>query len=209
MVRVGLVSVLVLAWWSAAQGAPARGSVDEARVQAARSHFELGRVLFKESKFEEALREFEAGYALVPQPRFLLNMGQAYRSLKQPDRAVEMYEKFLSLVPADDPDRGTVNELLAVVRAEAAKMPPKPAPPPPVVPPPTVVQPEPQISLKDSDRGSPAGGEPKRSFARRNWWIFPVVGVVVAGAAIGLGVGLTQSGGGCHGPEPCLDLGAR
>jgi hypothetical protein len=34
---------------------------------------------------------------------------------------------------------------------------------------------------------APSGPPPQKSFIRRNWWIIPVT-VVVAGAAIGLGV---------------------
>jgi tetratricopeptide (TPR) repeat protein len=199
--RALVVSALLCA---VAHAAPPKGSIDEARVQAARSHYELGRVLFKENKFVEALKEFEAGYALVPQPRFLLNMGQAYRSLKQPHHAVEMYEKFLTLVPPGDPDRAQVDELLTVVRAEADKM-PRPAAPP-LQPPPA---PAPAPSASAPATTIVAAPRPKQSFARRHWWLFPVVGVAVAGLAVGLGVGLTQSGGACRGSEPCLDLGAR
>jgi tetratricopeptide (TPR) repeat protein len=197
-VRALILTALLL---QIAHAAPPRGSVDEARIAAARSHYELGRALFKESKFEDALKEFEAGYALVPQPRFLLNMGQSYRSLKQPHHAVEMFEKFLTLVPPNDPDRAQVEELLTVVRDEAARAPaPRPSLPQPAPAPAPAPEPAPSASLTTSP--------PVRSFARRHWWIFPVVGVAVVGLAVGLGVGLTQSGA-CRGPEPCLDLGAR
>jgi hypothetical protein len=46
---------------------------------------------------------------------------------------------------------------------------------------------------------------PPRSFARRHWWIFPVVGVVVAGVAVGLGVGLTQPTGCAAQKGLCVD----
>jgi hypothetical protein len=46
---------------------------------------------------------------------------------------------------------------------------------------------------------------PRKSFARRHWWIFPVIGGVAAGLAIGLGVGLAPARdcGGVRGP--CVD----
>src|SRR5262245_32910404 len=112
--------LVLLAVAMPALGAPA--TVDEARTQAARSHFELGRVLFKDGKYEDALREFKQGYELIPQPRFLVNIAQCHRFLGRHDKAVEALEKFLKDAP-NDADRPRAEELLAMERVEAAKMP--------------------------------------------------------------------------------------
>jgi hypothetical protein len=40
---------------------------------------------------------------------------------------------------------------------------------------------------------------------RRNWWVIPVVTVAAAGAAVGLGVGLTRNNV-CGGADACVAI---
>jgi hypothetical protein len=181
-------------------------------VDEARRHYELGAALYKASRFAEALREFEAGYALTPRPLFLVNIAQAHRHLGQLEEAAAAFEKFLAVAPPDDPDRGQAKETLALIRRELAARPPA-EPARPVVAPappaasPTVAPAPPRAMAPVAvvDRAAPVE---RRSFARRHWWIFPTVVVVAAGIAVGLGVGLTR-GGPCDGMATCLDLGHR
>jgi len=51
----------------------------------ARVHFEAGTDHYAAGRYEEAIRRFQAGYALVPRPNFLVNIGQAYRKLGSAD----------------------------------------------------------------------------------------------------------------------------
>src|SRR5581483_9179625 len=46
-----------------------------ATTQRARRHFLQGKRAFEAKRYSVALKEFETGYAIVPRPGFLLNMG--------------------------------------------------------------------------------------------------------------------------------------
>jgi tetratricopeptide (TPR) repeat protein len=185
----------------------AQAKKEDLVTTAARQHFELGRALFKQGRYQQALKEFESGYQMVPKPQFLLNMGQAHRHLGEFDEAARMYERFLAEAPSDDPDRPAVNDLLAEVRRELDKR----KPPPQTSEPKIAI--EPKIAPEKIDQPAlvvtPPPPEKKKS--RTPLIVGVVVGVVAAGAlAIGLGVGLTQTKSACSGSQvPCLDLGAR
>jgi tetratricopeptide (TPR) repeat protein len=165
----------------------------DARMNAARERFDVGKTLYDLGNYRDALREFAAGYSLVPKPQFLLNIGQCHRQLGEYTQARRVYEKFLSVTEENDRDRPSVRAVLAELikmeeqSAQPLKPPtfdePKPAPPPVEPAPVVVVQKQPE----------------KKSFARRHWWIFPVAGAVVIGVAVGVGVGV-----GTARPDPCM-----
>lgn len=64
--RIVLVLTGLLIAGSPAAAAPLP---DPATVTTAKAHFELGRALYRQEKWAESLREFEAGYALVQRPQ--------------------------------------------------------------------------------------------------------------------------------------------
>jgi tetratricopeptide (TPR) repeat protein len=151
----------------------------------ARSHYEAGRVQYNLGDYKGAVHEFAAGYKLQPRPEFLVNLGQAYRRLGELERAREMYERFLAEAPADDHARPQVRTLIAEVDRELARV--HAATPPPATG--TTGEPGTTTSLTPVPElsGEPATTTPPRkSFARRNWWIFPVAGVVLVGITIGI-----------------------
>ena len=104
MGRMGWLALLVVAAWS---GAWRRAMSEEQ----ARAHFEAGHAMFRLERYADAAREFQAGYDLVPKPRFLLNLGHALRRMGLHERAKATYEKFLASVPADDPNSSKANKL--------------------------------------------------------------------------------------------------
>jgi tetratricopeptide (TPR) repeat protein len=71
----------------------------------AHAHYEVGRGLYKLGDYRGALREFAAGYELVHEPGFLLNIGQTYRKLGDPENARALYRKFLDEAPPTHPSR--------------------------------------------------------------------------------------------------------
>jgi len=196
---------------SAAEATPRSNDPIE---RAARSHAELGTGLYKMGQYEQAVAEWTAGFALIPKPLFLLNLGQAYRRLGKRDQAVEMFTRFLDVAPADDPDRAGTTVLVAELRAEIDRLnPPRATPtrrPPPLEAPP-VVAPAPPVAQTPS---TPAPAlvitvtRPplkRQSFIRRHWWIVPVTTLAAAGVAVGLGLGLTAGAPACAKPS-CYDL---
>jgi hypothetical protein len=125
-----------------AQGSPAPTTLPSPETVArARSHFDAGNGYYASGLYQDAIREFQAGYALVPRPSFLVNLGQAYRKVGNLDRAKESYVAYLRSLPADSPLRDQALRVLAEIevqleergRAEAAPRPPAPVVPPPVL----------------------------------------------------------------------------
>src|SRR5215470_9856640 len=98
-------SILILAAVLVAElagGAAARSSADDGEspaVRQARDHFRAGEAAFKVGDFERARSEFEAGYALVPRPGFLLNMAHAERRLGRLRNARSLYKRYLLADP--------------------------------------------------------------------------------------------------------------
>src|SRR5690348_12815690 len=127
--------------------ASTRADAEADRLARAKGYYEAGEGLFKLGRYGEAIREFSAGYALMPEPRFLINIGQSYRELGDRRHAAEMYQRFLDAAPRNDPLRPQVERLFAELHrgtraAEPTEgeppAPPSPAPAPPVVQPPPV-----------------------------------------------------------------------
>jgi tetratricopeptide (TPR) repeat protein len=166
-----MTRVCALAWCMVlivgAAGAAQAQSSDE--VSRAKTHFEAARALYSLGKYESALGEFSSGYALVPKPRFLLNIGHCHRKLGQPDKAREAYARFLAEVPADDPDREEAQRYLAEVEKAA-----------------TPVTPPPQVSAPPSVVVTPAPAPDKRSSKLKHlYWAIPVGAAVIVGVAVG------------------------
>jgi Tfp pilus assembly protein PilF len=173
------------------------------RVARARLNFETGRLLYKQGDYTQAVKQFEAGYALVPRPQFLLNSGLCYEKLGELDRARDFYKRYLGEALPDDPDRERAAGLLAKIEARLASTHPAEAPGPRSPLAGETATPAPPLTPAPSLTAAPP---PRRSFVRRNWWIFPVAGVVVAGAITGIVLGVRAANVTCIGNQHCIDL---
>lgn len=80
----------------AALAAPAAADDAAATKREADRHFKTGVKLFEESKYSEALAEFEQAYALASHPLVLYNLAATHRALSQYAQAVDFYNRFLS-----------------------------------------------------------------------------------------------------------------
>ena len=87
----------------------------------ARTHYQAGKAHYELGQYEDAAREFAAGYGLSPRPEFLINLGQAYRGAGQPKKALEMFEKYLERAPSEARERAQVEQLAGELRLELAK----------------------------------------------------------------------------------------
>lgn len=180
VVRVAVVLLLALATGATSSAARADSQPSGDALQRAKNHYMAGNALFKLGNYTDAVREFAAGYSLVPKPYFLYNLGQCYRKLGDLRKAREMYAKFVDQIPETDPDRDGAKRIVVELDEQIAKLPPEKAPPPTVTPTPT---PTPNSNPELVVSTPP----PKKSFIKRHWWIIPV-SVVVVGAAVGVGV---------------------
>ena len=184
-------TVLALAMLACAARAQAQA---EDPVSRARTHFEAGRALYQLGNYDEALREFAAGYQLAPRPQFLLNLGQCYRKLDDLINARLMYERYLKDAPATDPERPQAEQILAEIEKQIADQQAAKAPPPP-----PLVNASPSSPMASAPASSTltTAPPPHKSWIKRNWWVIPVSAVVV-GVAVGVGVYY-----GTRSPDPC------
>ena len=75
---------------------PAKPDAKSPEQKEAERHFQSGVELFKESKYAEALAEFERAYEISPQPLVLYNIAGCHRELSHYSEAVSYYRRFLA-----------------------------------------------------------------------------------------------------------------
>jgi hypothetical protein len=92
---------------------PARG--DEATRRAASEQFRRGVEAANRGELAHAARDFEAAYALSPNPVVLYNLGQTQSALGRPVEAVRSLRLFLQSSPPPDAERA--REAEALIRA--------------------------------------------------------------------------------------------
>ena len=173
---------------------------------AGRRHWDRGQELYKQGRFLEAAREFEAGYQVAPRSNFLLNVGHSYRRAQELRKAKTAYETFLKIDPTSA-HRPMVEDLIRTIddalsaQSEPPVMSPRPAPPPttPAPPPPGRRRPPPPRPARPpprrSTRAPPPSAHPdrqpgprrrsrsRRSIFRSPWFWGAVGAVLVAGVA--------------------------
>jgi tetratricopeptide (TPR) repeat protein len=199
-----------IAWLVVVAVAPlAYGGEDD--IAAARTHYRNGTRAYDLGHYVEAAAEYEAAYRAKDDPALLFNLGQAYRAAGDKVNAIRVYKSFLRRQPdsqrRDEVER-RILELQKALDVESAE---KPAP---VIekPAPAIVKPAPAIEkpapISAPAAATPATTNPQTTAAAnyvtasrahrstpvyKRWWLWTVVSVVAVGAAVGLGIGLTQS----------------
>src|SRR5687767_1181436 len=180
------------------------------------SHYNL-------SEFADALTAFKEAYRAFEDPVILFNIGQCQRQLGMRSEAVLSYRAFLREHP-NAPNAGDVRSLIATLESEIQReraskagppqgtlAPSRMMTPPPVEKPPArpVVAPPAKPAAEPTARPAPkpievsrpvpppSAPSTERTPVYKKWWLWTAVGaVVVAGVAVGLGVGSSSS------PEP-------
>lgn len=108
------VLVMALALVAAPSAAPVFAQDPEPTskaVEDAKGHYERGAKAYDLGYFEEAYREFEAGYRASPRPAFLLNMAHTQRRMGNLRKARELYSRYILIEP-DSPAREGVKQLI-------------------------------------------------------------------------------------------------
>jgi tetratricopeptide (TPR) repeat protein len=154
---------------------PPSQEVDHAQlVERARRYFASGNEHYAAGRYHEAIRHFQAGYALVPRPNFLVNLGQAYRKVGDLARAKEAYVSYVRALPLDSPLRDQALQVLAEIEVQLQERRPEPSA---SVPAPTPVTPPLAASPAAADREAPGG--------TRLWpWVTGGAGLALAGAGL-------------------------
>lgn len=147
---------------------------DATRDEEARRVFQAGQLAYEDSRYLEALSYFERAYELSARPELLFNIGQTADRLRNDERAIAAFERYVELLPNAE-NRRQVDVRLEILRTRST----------PDAPVPTVQR---QHQLLEGP--SPAAREER---PRSRWWIGVVVGVVVA-AAVGVGIVAARDG---------------
>jgi tetratricopeptide (TPR) repeat protein len=93
----------------------------------ARAHFAKGKALQEQRKYDEAIVEYQAAYALTPLPPLLFNIAQAHRLSGNKAAALEYYDKYLTADPEGPLSEearehvSTIKLQILVEQAEAAR----------------------------------------------------------------------------------------
>lgn len=173
-------------WVATAQAQPALDPDDEI----ARKHFARGLAQYDAGAYESALVEFRAAYTAKPAPEFQFNIARCLDRLEQWQAAADAYASYLAGKPSAS-DAAEVRQRIEVLRARAngasappsAKQPATQPPPREPTAPPLTAAPPPTTNVVTAPSAPPA----KKPVYKR-WWLWTAVGVVVAGAAVGIGV---------------------
>ena len=184
--RVVAAAALVLAAAFPARVAAASSEAE----RTARTHFQAGEARFKAGAYDEALKEYQAGYDAKPLPGFLVNIAQCQRRLGDLKTARATYQKFVLVAP-DSPlvpqVRSMIEEidgLLAKIEknkaddeaaaAEEAKAESETPPPAP--------KSEKEAAPVLVDATPAPAPAPERSSHR--WWLWGAIGAAVVGGAV-------------------------
>lgn len=149
---------------------------DTAQREVARAHFEKAKGHFAVGEFEEAAAEYQLAYKAKNDPALLYNAAQAFRLGNKLEKALVLYKNYLVFYPraANAPEvRAQIDKLKAALasaeRASTAQ--PigtvEPTPSQPEAPARTVVA-----------TSAPVASKPP---VYKRWWLWTIVGVVVAG----------------------------
>lgn len=139
----------------------------------AKKHVKAATAAHKQQKWDVALTELQAAYALDPSPNTAYAIGQVQVKLGNCPEAIMSYETFIESKP--DPDAAAAaSEAIKTCREQLAAQPPPPPPPDPAPQPPPPPAPAP----------APAAPEDKAFYE-------DVVGdVLVGGGVIAFGAGI-------------------
>ena len=203
--RASLVVLLLL-------GPIALGRADSNNTsQEAREHYEHANAYYGLGNYPKAAEEFEKAFELKHDPALLYNAAQSQRLAGNKPRALLLYQNLLRVYSSRITNAAEISRHIselekAIAGDESSRASPPVAPlpvgkeivPAPASPPPPVetTAPEPAAVVV-------AAPPPPRPLVKRGWFWGTVVGVVVvAGAAVALGV--TLGAPGSHDPRPSL-----
>lgn len=196
---VALIAAWSLVLPSVTRAQPGHRAEDPKAEAQAKAHAQKAVAALNAGRYDEATAEFQAGYAIVPLPAFILNMGHAQRQAGNLTRARDFYQRYLREEPAS-PQRAEVEKAIAEIDAATAKTagPPGRRPPPAAAPAADSEAPRPPVALPRSgeDTEVPAALKVTREPIRkqeeaaagpafyREWWFWgTTAGVIIAAAA--------------------------
>jgi tetratricopeptide (TPR) repeat protein len=144
-------------------GLPMAAYAGPKEKEEAQAHIAKATEAHQASKFDVALAELEAAFALDPQPDLLYAIGQVHVKLNNCPVAISYYERFLETKPGPEPT-AAANEAIKTCRTQLEAQPAPVVEPAPV----TAVEPTPVAP-------TPAPAEPRR---------FDAIGTTLVGLGV-------------------------
>ena len=99
----------------------------------ARELFTQGNTFFDLGQFDKAIDAWQRGYQLKNDPGFLYNIGQAYRTMGDPEKAIFFYKRYLINAPKAK-NRAEVEQKIEALQKQVDEKQPPPATAQPVEP---------------------------------------------------------------------------
>jgi len=167
----------------------------------AKDHYRRGTQLYDLGKYLEAANEYEAAFKLTDRPAFLFNIGQAYRLGGKPRDALAAYEGFIRRVP-EAPQRAEIQQHIDELKKAIADENEKKAADDAAARKAAEEKAAAEKATAEKASAERVSAEkvvvaehapPPEKPVYKKWWLWTVVGVVAAGAAVGIAVGVTQS----------------
>lgn len=155
--------------------------------ETAKSHIDKATKAHKDGKFELALTELQAAYALEPQPKLLFAIAQVHAKLGDCDNAIDNYNRFLAATK-DKSKHAVVKQAIAACKPRIEPAPPTPpveAEPPPPVPEPVVEPAPPPPPPVIASKPTPA---PVATITTKRPFYRDVLGDVLVVGGVALGV---------------------
>ncbi|MGZ3427762.1 MAG: tetratricopeptide repeat protein [Polyangia bacterium] len=177
----------------------------------ATEHLVRGSRLYEQGRYDEAIAELKAGYAIDARPDFFYALGQAERKRGDCKAAIGWYQRYVDSGPSTQRTVATLvqidrckQELASATPVTPPPRPPveapppqavTPPPPPPPAAPPTVSEPPPPATAAPVAEAAPPRDStpPRTTPIYKRWWLWTIVAVVVVGGVgAGVAVALTQ-----------------
>ncbi len=163
-----------------------------------KAHIDKATKAHKEGKFDVALDELKAAYALDPKPDLLFAIAQVYVKLDKCAEAITYYEQFLAATK-DAQAKQVVTQAIETCKSKLdASAPPVVAEPPKVEPEPPKVEPEPTPDVKPvadpEPTPTPFAAVRSTPAKRSPWYKDPLGDALVAGGVVAGVVALVVGG---------------
>ena len=112
--------LLPMGCWLLLAAAPARAE----ETGQAHGLFREGRELYRQGRYDEAVKAYQRGYSLSGRPGFLFNIGLVYRKMRNCRAALDHYGRYLEQEPGSR-ERGRVERHMGEMRRCLEREPPR------------------------------------------------------------------------------------